>query len=780
MLFRLSVVRSNPADEASGWMVTITDPSGAVLSNQPLGRTPDGFPLPPAGEAGMPAGLSSAGIGDLYTNLMNQAGITGSVELFGSYLFNCLLGPAWALIDAAAGTNPVELALTWEAADLALNRLPWEALNTAGHPGDFRGFLAGQPDVAITRRVAGSTTTLTGQKLPSPPKVLFVIGVPLSDPVIRPGAEYLGLLKSLDTNGLSLHHRLLLDATLDSLQLAIDSFRPNIVHIISHGLQSGGKTVLKFIKKAGSNETIEIDAENLLNALSLDQKIALPAVLVLNACSTGASLSDEMTTSRPLAAELIQRGIPVVVGMSGQVADQACRLFTKGFYQALLSQEDGAVALAAARGRRAAIAHGGYSPTSVLDWALPTLYLSAALGEASLDLEQADFEMEAQRFSRDFLLGEDYPVFCGRWDVIRQYLRLVSDKNKDIQFLAIAIPRRDQSNQVEALPQFGRSRLLKELAAQALRDGHVPILVTKNDSSGLKKKSWPVTLDEFLGQDLLPAGLHTLNTLQKFSIHQDLSWGWNYLPRFIQLPPGSPLPADFPAEFTQFATATHEQKRAMAFRADLVRLVDEVRQQRQDRLGLSDAERDRILLILLIDDLHQMNAYHADVLAMLDQFGLRKARTKIRVIFTYSTEALAEQAFAVDAIKSFQNSYDVEEAILKAFHDLINPANPQATALELEKAALVYKNFLLNWRYKGQKIPLALTRSRYKKDPPTPVLFAALARLVQGYPSNLTLDTVSEKIYTFAFEMEEQSYLKPADDEAAIAELGQYPTVRGS
>lgn len=768
MLFRVIVVR-NLANPNGGWRVSIAVGNGVPFAETTMGETAEHFPLPDGGEAALPPGITAAEIGDRFTNLMNQAGGSGAVEIFGAYLFTCLLAGAWPAILAQASGNPFELALTWAAAETDLNRLPWEAMHTSTHPGDFRGFLAGQP-VTITRRVSGSTASLSGGKLPSPPRVLFVIGVPLSDPVIRPGAEYLGLLHSLEEDGLALNHRLLLDATLDSLKSAVESFKPNIVHIVSHGELSGNQSVIKFLKKASSNETVAINSENLLNALSRDGTIPLPTIVVLNACSTGASLSDELGVSRPMAAELIQRGVPIVVGMSGQVADQACRLFTKGFFKALLKPEDGAVGQAASRGRRAAIAHGGYLPGSVIDWALPTLYLSAALEEASLDLEAKDFEIESQRYAHDFLVGEDYPVFCGRWEILRQYRMLVSEKNANIQFLAVAVPRRDQTDQTVAPPRYGVTRLLKELAAQALRDGHVPILITKEPDPSTKKKEWPKYLPEFILQDLLPAALNTVNVLQKFSIHQDLSWSWDIFPRLTQLAQDSPIPGDFPAEFIQFAVAKWEDKRAMAFRYSLARLIDEVRSQRQARLGLTQQESERSLLILLVEDLHQMSPYIKDILALFGQYGLRKARSKIRVIYTYNTEAADGQSFAIDEIKAFK-AYDVEYEELTPFHGSIKTSNSELDLPELEKAALVYHNHLLNWRSGQKKVPLTIASMGLKPGSPAFLVIALLADLVKGYPSNLKNNLeLDATIRVYAFGLP-QALLRPADDDDALAGL---------
>src|SRR5262249_55563289 len=151
---------------------------------------------------------------------------------------------------------------------------------------------------------------------------------------------------------------LLTHATLDSLAQAVKEFTPTVVHIVCHGdIADVGKQelspALEFRAKEGSDASIFVDAEKLLANLTIAPGVPHPPAVVLNACST--ATSDELRVGRPFAAELVQSGIPVVVGMSGPVSDQACRLFTAGFYSALL--ESGSVAEAAARGRRAALAH---------------------------------------------------------------------------------------------------------------------------------------------------------------------------------------------------------------------------------------------------------------------------------------------------------------------------------------------------------------------------------------------------------------------------------------
>ena len=164
---------------------------------------------------------------------------------------------------------------------------------------------------------------------------------------------------------------------------------------------------------------------NWLRSCAHPMLLPLPPVIILNACSTAIapetevdpSFADELTgveIGRPFAAELIESGIGAVVGMAGPVADLACRLFTREFYIALV--QGGEIGAAAARGRRAAIAYGGYAPAATLHWAMPTLYLSEQSGPAKATLQPNLAETTRYRQAKEFNGQPAYPAFCDRWE----------------------------------------------------------------------------------------------------------------------------------------------------------------------------------------------------------------------------------------------------------------------------------------------------------------------------------------------------------------------------
>jgi hypothetical protein len=716
------------------------------------------FPLPPAdGADQLPAGFDPAQLSSALQDVLNQSAGSGGVERFGRYLFSTLLGQElWGRIDAVAGDQPVELALTWAADDPAFNRLPWEIMHSGREDPTkpYEGFLAAEPDVFITRRVRGTGgPTYALDTLPSPPRVLFVIGSPLNDPVIRPGAEYLGLLKHLEESQRQVHSRVLVEATAADVTQAIREFRPNVVHIICHGWLRDDGPSLELRLKRGSTEPDYVTAERLNLILKTEENLPLPSVVVLNACSTAAV--DEVTVGRPLAAELVELGVPIVVGMSGKIEDQACRMFTRGFFGTLLA--GGEVARAAARGRRAAIAFGGYDPRTQVDWALPSLYMAEAVGDASIEVQVIDEELERLRQALEFSKQPEFPAFCGRWDVFELYRELMSESQH--QFLAVAAPRSDPTNPAAPPARYGSTRLLKELAAQAMRDGHIPILVSKD---WLMQKNWPSGMDDFLDV-VVKAVNKTIELLSGITRHTTLreSWDWAYLPMVRAAGSGAPIPEALPAELKRYGLA-EEERLAKAFMLDLLDLRRTVCAQR----GL-DEEAD-VKLLLLIEDYHKL-LFGDRLFALLGQYGLRddRAVAKARAVIAYNSIPVDGQHQTVKDITDWANSHDVTAVQLGTLHGYVDPYRPLESPESFEQAALVYRHFLMNWRHGDRKKPLCITRSDNTAE-----VSNFIATLVDatsgGVPSELDQRPVSVFIASHA---RENRLLRHADDEDALEHL---------
>lgn len=375
-----------------------------------------------------------------------------ALKAFGKYLFACLFGAElWQRIVTRANGAAMELAITWSAQGAvkeraAIMRLPWETM-CAGER-----FLATLSGVAITRRVADCAQTM--RELDALPKVLFVTG-DLNDSVIRPGAEFLGLLRNLSSLGLDLNlsTHLLLKASSEKIRKAVEWFQPDVVHFICHGGYDAQGSYLMLLDDDKPKATKNCYGPALIQLLQrpievtacawpapagakgaimrMPDIIRMPDIVVLNACSTAAAPSDEYgeagQISSPLAEELIQAGVPVAIGMGGEISDRACRLFTRRFYEALLKGEP--IEQATAQGRRAGIiAHGMVHPDSSLDWALPVLFLADGVRTTAMRIDDAAVRRarRIQQIAEGYAPIDTHPIFCGRLAILEAYNLLVA------------------------------------------------------------------------------------------------------------------------------------------------------------------------------------------------------------------------------------------------------------------------------------------------------------------------------------------------------------------
>ena len=752
----------------SGWELCVFDhgagrplagPDGAPLVRRLRRTDRHRFPLPPLEEVGAvdPAEAHAALCADAdgalvqraYQDIVAGQVRDGAVATFGRYLFATALGEAlWQDILTRAGAQPLELRCFWDDDDAAINRLPWEMLCSA------RGFLAAEPQVAITRGVA-ETAAVTAGTIASPPKVLFAIGARQLDPAIRPGAEYLGLLRHLREAelALGLKTHLLLEATTGTLAAAVEWFRPSVVHLICHGGFDGGQAYLALVDERDPTGTVSVGAESLRQILLVDGR--LPQIVVLNACFS-ASAEDAgppgtAQVAAPLAVELVRAGVPIVVGMAGEVADRACRLFTRGFYRALL--QGGGVSWAAAGGRRAGLLRRvALDPRSAVDWALPALFLAEGVEEARLEVDPAQLAAE-QRWHRaaDDYATPAHPAFCDRLSLVEAFNVLLADRaaqkallhrDYDMQVLAVGVDQADAGGG----PQYGRTWLLRELAAQAARLGHLPVLV---------QRDWPPS-DDYIGDLLDALDDACLVTATRF----DLDWAWRYLPALRLLPAGAALPAAFPPALRDVyrGKPLDPNVLAVALRLDLLALLAAARQQRGD-----DGARTRLLL--LVDDLHRMDLAAPFFLQhLLGTLGLRGARveaagreTDLRAVFTYSSVAILGQGGAIKAITAWLERTNWAE---------VRPL--QAFQFPHEQR-LAYEHLLLHWRQEGRPQPMALI-SRPDTREFVESFFQALNQDVQGIPSNFALKVPSHIVaacampprYRVLWEVDE-------DDDTALA-----------
>lgn len=447
--------------------VRIHDGAGTVLADHQVALD---------GESGRPASLEGDH-GARLARIRERTPEPTDLESLGDDLFTALIGDtAWDEMRQRLGDErpaAIELALVVDSELSGMAELPWELLHLPG-----RDFLAAlrDPYVAILRVVPDSHGEV-GQ-VTRLPRVLFAIGTKLSDPVIRPGAEVVGILRATEA-GNSIVTSVLEDAGPRRLSERVAAFAPDVVHVVAHG-----DVAMVQLPDDRTGEPVEVGARELWTAIQGED--GPPSVVVLSACRSGVGAAaaaagpderpgvGQAVVAAPLAAELVGRGVPIVVAMGGNVSDLACRLFTRALSSALLGGLPLSVAMA--QGRTGAMLTDANSAAARIDWALPMVFLSQQVptGYAPIQPEAA----ELLGWASDKLgLGLDPPVFYGRDAILAVHDEMLEQPGK-VALLAVQSGIEDEFGRVGAYESgLGETRLMAQLVSRTLRRNHVPIHV---------------------------------------------------------------------------------------------------------------------------------------------------------------------------------------------------------------------------------------------------------------------------------------------------------------
>lgn len=775
--------------ESPGWKVQIDNLTlGSMVSIRQLARSTAQFPLPPQTEIDAiqdgeevrafcrPENDSQRE--NVLSGLLSHENQANAVRLFGRYLFETLISlDSWKQMVSQSAGGSIEVILALQPDDWALNRLPWETMHLgsgdAGLDAMYKDrFLAACSRVAIYRRVEGAQGKI--DSIQTPPRVLFVIGSELNNDVIRPGAEYLGLLRSLSKDGQAIHSRILFRANLDTLHEAVKDYLPHVVHFICHGEAVPGQKpyLIMFPSDSAKPETARVTAAKLAQIL---KEMPSAPILVVNACSTAAE--DELAVSRPFTTELVELGLPVVLGMAGRITDQACRMFTQGFYLALL--RDGELAWAASLGRRAAIVKGGLDAANQIDWALPVLFVSEEMANAKVRLVPSQSLLFNQRAAQEYTPDRTQP-FCDRLDMLQQYEFLMRpttndqggerlnfpDMNRPVQVLAVHNVRQE-SGTGELKRRFGRTWLLEEMAAQAARDGHVPVLVSLKDSIN-GANAYPHTLKEYL-LDLLYVSLtRTYEILRGQGGLVNLNWtGLDYMDTLFSLNKGENPPETFPdgKPFPKGPPFRKDNPTDPAMigkilSMELKRFLEEVRAQHPVQ------EQDGIRLLLLLDDLHRMAEFGSDLLKAISSSDIRIMVNDLRIVVAYEILPSSGDNKPVlsSTLENYANHFWVYPAQLRAFH---SPFAETWQEDEWIKAKLVYKQYMMQWIEDGSRKGRAFIFALPEQDMNVQLFIRQLALKIQGIPSWLRIG--DEWIQ---YELARKS-LRVANDDEILAQAGE-------
>jgi hypothetical protein len=453
-----------------GLLIAVTGPQ-LPRAERPVSWTEGKHLLVPEGTVTDPAAVAAMAHAVEDGTGLDVKGRIAAQQKYGSLLFEAAFGQElWQQLLAAASGHPcLELGVrgiaTQDQADL--QALRWEALYDGKAFVAAQGAAGGSVSVSITRLVG--TATGTAKEIDCIPRVLFVIGSRLTHQDMRPGAEFMGIMRRLERGGGLIHPKILDEATLESLRHETHSFRPDILHLIGHGRRGLDNQVQLGLHREAADDDGFVTARQLLGAISDGDRT--PAIVILSACKTAASQVDASphVNTMPFAAQLVAGGVPVVVAMAGDIQDTACRVFTRALTDAIGNGVP--LGKAVVSGRRAAFYDRVYDSA---DWIMPTVFVADGdlMGIRLFNTRKAE-AARARIQDLGMHLAQDTSVFCGREEFFPAMDLLLDGVSDAPHALVASTPGKDK--------HYGGTRLLRELGARAVRTGVVPILLGPYD-----------------------------------------------------------------------------------------------------------------------------------------------------------------------------------------------------------------------------------------------------------------------------------------------------------
>jgi hypothetical protein len=469
---RIDLRVSAPAPDGT-WQVAVAWPGAAAPAVHAMAAAGP-YPAPQSGalaEAAIAATLGGLRSGD-------GTATAADVRALGDHLFAALVAPAWGAIEpalAAAGASLVDLALAVEDAP-SLAGLPWEMMRQGG------AFIAAgvkvngrRVEAVVTRRVKRAPVAFPA--LVQPLRYLFAVGTELGD-AVRAGAETLGLLRQV---GPAVRERIVQRQSLEHLANEASGFDPHVLHVICHGRDGGKSGVELEMWNDDLNEAAFVGAGELVDRVvrqrGTEQRV--PTLVILSACSSGQRL--DAAASTDLATALVQRGVPIVVGMAAEIRDLACRLFTRRLGHAVV---DRVPLLAAAAAGRSAALRSPQLPEDAFDWGLIQLVMgddidtALAVSACAPDSDEAKVVAWLAHASLPIDLDptkRSVPPLCGANEALDAFYRLMApdEPGKPNPLGALLL----HAMPPKAGLKVGKRRAFAEVAAAAIRAGHIPVIV---------------------------------------------------------------------------------------------------------------------------------------------------------------------------------------------------------------------------------------------------------------------------------------------------------------
>jgi len=279
-------------------------------------------------------------------------------------LLSGAIGPRFAALQSRASkTSPLHLRVQYPP---DLEGIPWEALYDDINAADF---LASHLHYCIIRDIAPEAIRFTKPPPLESEKLRVLVAIPEGsglDVIHEWNNIHLTLSKLGDAVELE---RLDGQVTSDRLAEALQTGTYDIFHFVGHGeIDEDRRVAIRLNSPNGKNAEFWMEGETFAS-LFLDSGIRL---VFLNCC-LGAAASRSRSLSG-LGPYLLRKGVPAIVAMQYEIADEVAVKFSESFYRTLLTSVQAGQPGAAIQEARAAVRRNAKEST-VRGFVTPVLYL---------------------------------------------------------------------------------------------------------------------------------------------------------------------------------------------------------------------------------------------------------------------------------------------------------------------------------------------------------------------------------------------------------------------
>ena len=288
-------------------------------------------------------------------------------QMLYDFLFPAKVREIYSELRTYARVDKKGIRLRLRVEEPALNRVPWEYC----YHEDDRFFLAQDRNTPFVRHIERGRVP-ESLNAPMPLKVLLVTSEPSNQKPLDLAEEERRMRVILGAMGKLVELQVLHHASPETLQMAVTSFQPHVLHYIGHGMFDDRRQEGALLFEQNNDQRLAqpFYASQLSNTL----RSSSVRLVVLNACKT--STEAEGKAFMGVAPALVIAGIPAVIAMQFNVPDRMAIRYTTALYEYLVRARPLDEAVTEMR----IYAANGPEPYDRVWWAIPTLFMRAEDG----------------------------------------------------------------------------------------------------------------------------------------------------------------------------------------------------------------------------------------------------------------------------------------------------------------------------------------------------------------------------------------------------------------